>query len=722
MTRPMAIRNRISRDLADPLFRNAYALLVNAVGTSALGFVYWVLAARLYSATFVGASSALIAALLLAATAAQLNLGGALARFLPRSGAKAKRWVLYTYLVSGALAVVLGFAVAPWLLDMVGDLGIDGLAGVVWIIFAVSVWCVFALQDHILTGLRQAGWVPIENAVFGVLKIVLLVALAGSLPATGIIISWTVPMALMLLPVNALIFRRLLPRHVRGETHPESVTVRHVGRFVAWDYLGALFNLASTQLLPVLVAARIGAEANGYFYVAWVIMLVVDTALVGVTSSLTVEGSRDQEGLPGLVRRLIPRLFAGLAVLSVLTLTTAPYILNIFGPQYSENATFLLRLLALGLVPRGLVILWMAIARVRSHVSQLVVTQGAVAVIVLGLSAYLMSDFGITGVGIAYLAGQGIVAVALLPRLRMLLADLAGPTDVGVVKPDGSSPLNDLSVVIPVRNAANLLDECLRSVVRAQPAEIIVVDGESADETLDIARRYPVKIISDGGAGLPAARTLGARAARTRYVALIDADVVLNDGDLQMLLDEFIAGSYLGLHGRVHSVADSDYWSKALANHDRWGFSKHWFGLALTIFERDKLLEVGFDHSFGSGEDIDLRLRLSDMQAHTAVCSSINALHRYQDGFAFAKNQWMADGSGLARVMRKRGIRSYWLVGLPVVAAGWGAVNCLVRLRLRWLPYYVCYMIGNYVAMAKELKNPTNLDSEAKLLEETAEV
>ncbi|MBW3590991.1 MAG: hypothetical protein KY393_03945, partial [Actinobacteria bacterium] len=93
-------------DLSDPLLRNAYALLINALGTSVLGLIYWILAARFYGPTLVGASSALISALLLAATVAQLNLGGTLARFLPRAGEDSRRLVLIAYAVSGAFAVV----------------------------------------------------------------------------------------------------------------------------------------------------------------------------------------------------------------------------------------------------------------------------------------------------------------------------------------------------------------------------------------------------------------------------------------------------------------------------------------------------------------------------------------------------------------------------------------------------------------------------------------
>ena len=42
----------------------------------------------------------------------------------------------------------------------------------------MTTWCVFSLQDAVLTGMRQAVWLPLENGVYGLAKIGLLVALA----------------------------------------------------------------------------------------------------------------------------------------------------------------------------------------------------------------------------------------------------------------------------------------------------------------------------------------------------------------------------------------------------------------------------------------------------------------------------------------------------------------------------------------------------------------
>lgn len=73
---------------------------------------------------------------------------------------------------------------------------------------ASSLW-----QDSALTGLRQALWIPLENTTFAIVKIVLLISLAASFQAVGIFASWNVPV-LLLIPINLLIFKWLIPRHI----------------------------------------------------------------------------------------------------------------------------------------------------------------------------------------------------------------------------------------------------------------------------------------------------------------------------------------------------------------------------------------------------------------------------------------------------------------------------------------------------------------------------
>lgn len=266
--------------------------------------------------------------------------------------------------------------------------------------------------------------------------------------------------------------------------------------------------------------------------------------------------------------------------------------------------------------------------------------------------------------------------------------------------------LDDLTVVVPVRNAELLVEACLESIVVAGPKEIIVVDGLSTDATLEIISRYPVRLLSDDGLGLPVARMRGARASTTRYVALVDADVVLEPSSLETLLGEFVADDYVALQAGLESVGGPGYWGEALATHHRWGRSRWWFGLVATIFERDRLLEIGFDERFKSGEDIELRWRLEREGAKIGVSRRTIVTHRFaDDSFDFARDQFVADGEGLGRMIRKHGLSGVRLVFLPLLAGIRGVVISVFKRQPRWARYYATYTAYNYSSMWRGLRD-----------------
>lgn len=407
----------VSASLANPMYRNALALAANTGITSLLGFAYWVLAARYFSATVVGETSALLSTLLVLATIAELNLCNVLIRFLPNAGPRTATYVARAYVTGAVSALVVGGAALPFLrrLPLVEVLMQHGIAGVAWFLAAVVAWCLFALQDSAATGVRAAVWVPADNAFYGVTKLILLVALAGSAPHLGILISWTLPMAVTLVPMGLLLFLWLVPRHGAAPAPTvERVGVRDLAGFMSLDHITVLTTTALSALLPLIVTLRAGGEASAYFFVAWTIATALDVALFAVASSLLVEGARQQSRLPALVRAMVVRIVALAVPLVVLIVVAAPWILSLYGPAYAVRSTTLLRLVAVALLPRIVVVVWMTIHRVRRRVGRVLAVQLLLTAAVLGGSTIALGHHGIVAVGLINLAAQGVVAVVLL--------------------------------------------------------------------------------------------------------------------------------------------------------------------------------------------------------------------------------------------------------------------------------------------------------------------
>ena len=406
-----------------PLYRNAYALMVNTGVTGLLGVCYWLLAARHYTAVEVGQASALYAAMNLLSGFTAYNLVGAVIRFVPQSGRHTRAFVLRIYLFSSLASVLVTI---PFLLTIrhwgPSYAQLSALIPGLVFIACVIAWGIFTLQDGVLTGLRGAVWVPLENGLFGVVKIVLLVAVAAAIPATGIDISWMLPVMVSLPLVNLLIFGRLIPRHQLLTSDRRPPTTRQVGRFLAGDYTGALCVLAVSYLVPIAVAVRIGPSMNAYFYVAWMVGGVLDLLAVNMASSLTVEGTFDSHMLAANCRSALRRTLLILVPAAALVAVLARTTLGLYGSRYAAYGAPILELLALAALPKTLTELYLGALRAQSRTKLIAVIQVTRCVLILGLALGLTAVMGVVGAGIAALATQSFVAILILPGLRRVLS------------------------------------------------------------------------------------------------------------------------------------------------------------------------------------------------------------------------------------------------------------------------------------------------------------
>jgi len=85
-----------------------------------------------------------------------------------------------------------------------------------------------------------------------------------------------------------------------------------------------------------------------------------------------------------------------------------------------------------------------------------------------------------------------------------------------------------ITIVIPVFNGANWLAEAIESAISQKGVgEIIVVNDGSTDNSLDIANKYSVIVISQVNKGLASARNTGIMNASFDYILFLDADDIL---------------------------------------------------------------------------------------------------------------------------------------------------------------------------------------------------
>lgn len=420
--------NRLRGHLLAPLYRNAYLLIVGAGLSSALGFVFWAVAARRYPDEVVGLASATISAMMFISGACQLGLNAVLVRYIPGAGSSTRRLVIGSYALAGTLTLLVAAVAALTSSVWSAKLGFLGNESGWFLLFvaATGAWTIFALQDSVMTGMRQTHWVAIENPTFAVTKIVMLILLVGIAPRSGIFLAWTVPVVLSLGPINLLIFRRLIDSHV-DEGATTSWAPRQIMRFARGNYVGTLFSLGSTVLLPVVVTDISGARAAAHFYIPFMIATGLQSIALYMTTSLTVEVAFVESKLSSYSKRVLTHTTRLVVPLALALVVAAPYLLRIIGASYVHDGVPLLRLLVIAMIPNIVVLVGISVARLRHNGRAVLWIQGAQTALTVGLSVILLRHDGIVGVGIAVLVSQIFVALVLmLGMLRPIL--LAAPT------------------------------------------------------------------------------------------------------------------------------------------------------------------------------------------------------------------------------------------------------------------------------------------------------
>ncbi len=190
----------------------------------------------------------------------------------------------------------------------------------------------------------------------------------------------------------------------------------------------------------------------------------------------------------------------------------------------------------------------------------------------------------------------------------------------------GSNP--SVSVVIATYNRARLLPETIESILkqRFRDFEIIVVDDGSTDQTQEVLKSYggQIRSFSQKNSGAPAARNVGIRQARGRWIAIQDSDDLCSPEHLETLFGYvhrnpnvgmvFANGAYLGGPKHGHDTIIPGKKSHRMAREGvrlRDFFDKSIFRYQAALISKERLDSIGgLDERLRICDDLDLSFRL----------------------------------------------------------------------------------------------------------------
>jgi O-antigen/teichoic acid export membrane protein len=400
----------LSRHLRTPLYANAYYLMANTAVNSLSGFVFWAMAARLYTADDVGIASTIISSALFLSSLSSLGLGVGLIRFLPGAG-EASDCMLdssLTFLAIVSLIAAIIFLAglplwSPALAFMHGE-------SYILIAFAllVPLLTLTSITGQVFIAHRAAKFTLICTAILSALKI-LLPVLISVLGSFSLVVSIGIA-AVVSLGV-ALIW--LLPSVQDGYLpHPRLHTkiLRDLVPYSVGNHLAALLAQTPQVILPIIVLNVLGPEESAYSYVAWMLANVLFMISGAVSTSVFAEGSNEKACFRANIKRAWTLILLLSAPAVLLTLVIGDRLLLLFGSEYADKGANLLAILAVSAIPASVNNLYFAAKRVSKETGIILLLSTFIASGTLGLSYLLMPRHGITGNGIAWLASQGAVA------------------------------------------------------------------------------------------------------------------------------------------------------------------------------------------------------------------------------------------------------------------------------------------------------------------------
>ena len=396
----------LKRHLSDPLFKNSILMMLTSITTTGFGFIFWMLAAKLYSPQDVGIATALISSITLLALLSRFGLDFSIVRFFP--GNDKSRIFSTSAIITTTFAVLFGVIFITGVDIFSPELHLlkSPRNTALFLIF-LAASSVAALTGISFVAIRKAELYLLHSIVGGsrILFLIPLITLGaiGVFGAVGISHVFALLVTLVFLARSGIKTRFVIDRNFLNDTL----------HFSAGNYLTGLFMVAPGMILPIMVLNTLGSEQAAYYYIAYAIASLLFMIPSGVSTSLFVEGSHGE----ALKRTVVKSVFVILSLLvpaAGMLYVCGGWVLGMVGADYAAGGLEVLRVMVVASLFVSFRFIYFAIKRIQKDVNGLVVLSGVIGGLLVGLGYVFMTMFGVVGVGYAWVVSYGVGAVIVL--------------------------------------------------------------------------------------------------------------------------------------------------------------------------------------------------------------------------------------------------------------------------------------------------------------------
>ncbi len=408
----MIIHN-IRKIYNDSLIKNSIYLMMSNVFSLIVGFFFWIIAARYYTAHDIGSASVILSGMALISMICVLGFPIALIYFLPRDPKNANKMINSCMIVSVVVATLLSLIwitrADMWAPELKSSIGIGYM--MIFIVMVVAETSSTIMIGAFIAG-RKSSYYLIKEIIFSIVKILPIILLSG-FGAMGILLSWTAGLILSTIIGFILLYKLwgYLPK-LTVDPIIKTMLSLSVGNYVA-----GIIGYIPRSLLPILIANLVSTDAAGYFFIAMTIASVVNTVPQFIASSLLAESHKEEELWNNVIKAVrfnICLIFPGLLLFMIF----GKFVLNLFNPVYATYALTTLFILVTVSIPLIFNNIFNAVRNSQKRVKSVIINNMVVAGITIILSIYLLKVRGIEGAAMAYLIANTVVAMTVIYRVK----------------------------------------------------------------------------------------------------------------------------------------------------------------------------------------------------------------------------------------------------------------------------------------------------------------
>lgn len=270
-----------------------------------------------------------------------------------------------------------------------------------------------------------------------------------------------------------------------------------------------------------------------------------------------------------------------------------------------------------------------------------------------------------------------------------------------------------ISVIVCAKNEASRIETCLKTIHENNPDELIVVDGNSSDNTVEIAKKYATRVIVSESGSLSKDRQRGIDEAKNDFVALFDADHRLQKNDVHSLYEDLIHFDFDIVQSQVRSYKNLGFWDAA--EDQAWSIvhnnpgRRDMIGTAPAIYKKKVFEYEKFDdHITKTIDDTDFIHRLSKHpEIKFGIGNTMVAQEHFSDFSVYVKKfLWYGKGDG--EFCRKFPHRTFsmvfhLLIRYPILHSMKG----LARFKIKSIPFFWLQGLVRLYSLLRYFLKPT---------------